>query len=330
LPARAVALVLATLSVLVSGAAQAQAPAGSEAGRTRQMSPLGLLPASYVSADGATPRWQVDLLPGGVYQRRVGPAGRAIDEIGRYQIEGQRLTLSGAREGPVVLELLADGRLRPARPGVGPLQRLAVAAPIEPRLRLAGLFTYFADAPRIVLCADGRSLPVAQAGDYLALERAYGQARSAPGAPLWVEVEGLIAPRPAMEPSQPPQATLVVERHLRVDPQGGCPGPVVDRTLEGTDWRSTEPGSTASLRFDGGRLHGSDGCNRLSGPYDVQPPTWRLGPLASTRMACATGQAQADAFQAALARAAGHRIQGDVLELRDAQGATVLRLQARP
>jgi heat shock protein HslJ len=129
---------------------------------------------------------------------------------------------------------------------------------------------------------------------------------------------------------------------------------VADRALAGTDWRvvatagstaapttgptaaptagspAAAPSNTPALRFDAGRVTGSDGCNRLMGPYAADGAALTLGPLAGTRMACAQGMAEAEAFRAALGRTATHRIVGDVLELQDAQGATLLRLQARP
>jgi copper homeostasis protein (lipoprotein) len=334
---------LAALLVGLVVAACSLPPSTTAATPGRQMSPLGGLPASFdgeIPGAGGAVRWQLDILPGGSYQRRLSflnrPAPNAFDDIGRYTLEGRRLTLLGGREGPDRFDLQDDGSLRKLDGAGRPiasalpdrLRRLATAAPIEPRLRLTGLFTHFADAPRIVLCADGRSLPVAMAGDYVALERAYAAARPAPGAPVWVQVEALIALRPAMEAGQPPLPTLVVERHGRVDPQGRCEGPAADRPLLGTDWRVA--GSRAALRFDAGRVVGSDGCNRLLGPVTVEGKALRFGPLAGTKMACLQGQAESDAFVAALGRVVRHAIRGDVLELLDAQGATLARLQAAP
>lgn len=198
---------------------------GGQAAGERQMSPLGLLPASFAGAGPGGARWQVDVLPGGTYQLRQQPAnassnGLAVDTLGRYTLEGRQLTLKGA-PGALHWTLQADGALRAAVPGLR-LPRLATPAPIEPRLRLSGLFTYFADAPRIELCADGRNLPVAQAGDYLALERAYGAVKPAPGAAVWVQLAAHITLQPSMDPAMPPLPTLQVERFERADPQGRC------------------------------------------------------------------------------------------------------------
>lgn len=311
----------------------------------RQMSPLGLLPASFAGelpGPGGAARWQIDLLPGGRYQLRQTvpnvPEPNRFDDLGRYTLEGRRVTLLGGRDAPIHLELQDDGALRlldrQGRPvasrRAGVLSRLAAAAPIEPRLQLTALFTFFADSPRAVLCADGRALPVAMAGDYAALARAHDAARPAPGAPVWVELDGLVASRPAADPAQPPQDTLVVERFGRIDPPRRCEGPMADRPLLGTDWRLPVAGSRAGIRFDAGRVTGEDGCNRLIGPATVDGNALRIGPLAGTRMACLQGQAEADAFAAALARARRYAIRGEVLELTDTEGATLLRLHAAP
>jgi heat shock protein HslJ len=135
-----------------------------------------------------------------------------------------------------------------------------------------------------------------------------------------------------MEASQPPQPTVVVVRFQRLDAQGRCDDNKADRPLLGTDWRlpGARPGSPATLRFDGGRVTGSDGCNRVMGPVVVAGSQLRFGPLAGTRMACSSGQAEADAFGAALLRVQRHRIRGDVLELQDEEGTALLRLQATP
>jgi copper homeostasis protein (lipoprotein) len=91
-------------------------------------------------------------------------------------------------------------------------------------LLLGGLFVWVADAATIVLCADNRSVPVAMDADYKALEAAYVKARAKPGERLLVSLEELLTQqRPAVEPTLPPQATLVVERFVGVWPGQRCP-----------------------------------------------------------------------------------------------------------
>lgn len=294
----------------------------------RLMSPLGLLPASFTGQVGGQ-AWQLDLLAMGRWQLRRG----GTDSLGGYALEGDRLSLQRPGEAPIELRLRPDGSLR--LPGGATLKRQADAAPFEPRLVLAGLFTHLADASRLVLCADGRALPVQMAGDYLALERAYTAARPAPGAPVWVQLEASIAPRPAMEAGRPPVQTLVVHRFDRADAQARCAGPRADRPLTGTEWRLVwlagvaTPPARAALRFDGARVAGSDGCNRLMGPAAVKGAVLTFGPLVGTEMACAQGQAEADAFGAALSRVRRMVVRGEMLGLMDGSGAVVMWLRAQ-
>jgi heat shock protein HslJ len=73
---------------------------------------------------------------------------------------------------------------------------------------------------------------------------------------------------------------------------------VPDLELEGRHWQvdSIMTGDTAShgqdyakafLVFADGRVTGSTGCNRLSGPATIQGGTITFGPIGTTRMACA-------------------------------------------
>lgn len=106
---------------------------------------------------------------------------------------------------------------------------MACTASKPERLQLTGMFTYMADAASIRLCTTGQQLPVAMEGDFLALQRAYLQARPAerPGQPLLVELQGRITQRPSMEAGQPPRPTLVVETFGTVRPGQECPAPLV-------------------------------------------------------------------------------------------------------
>ena len=205
--------------------------------------PLGRLPASWrgdLAYAGGTSRWQVDLSADGSFQLRQTfldrPAPNRFDDIGRWRLEPgrNRLVLRGGREAPLFFQPLEGGAaltkldlqgepIRSRQPDR--LQRLATPQPIDPRLHLAGMFRYMADAATIRLCATGARLPVAMEADYLRLERAYLKAlpAGAAGKPMLVNLEGLITNRPSAEPGQPPQRTLVVERFVRVHPGQGCP-----------------------------------------------------------------------------------------------------------
>lgn len=78
------------------------------------------------------------------------------------------------------------------------------------------------------------------------------------------------------------------------------------------------------------RIHGSDGCNRFNGEY-VSAQGLRFGVLASTRMACTPPvDATAGEFSSALSKTANYRIVGRQLELLDAEGRVLMRLDAPP
>jgi heat shock protein HslJ len=87
---------------------------------------------------------------------------------------------------------------------------------------------------------------------------------------------------------------------------------------------------TSDLAFDeDGGVSGSDGCNRFSGPYEADGSALRLGPLASTQMACAgAAQKVADRVSAALDQVRSYSAQPDTLVLKDGSGEPLLRYRA--
>jgi putative lipoprotein len=112
------------------------------------------------------------------------------------------------------------------------------------------------------------------------------------------------------------------------------PAATSGRSLEGTYWKAIElagkptpaqdPKREAHLVFEpGGRVAGSDGCNRITGGYQQQNDALSFGQIAGTRMACADSTEIEAAFQAALKGTARFRINGDRLELLDASGTRV-------
>ncbi len=337
---------------------------------------FGALPASWqgdIPGAGGAIRWHVDLVPDGTYQLRQTflnrPQPNAFDDIGRWRLEPGtgRLVLRGGREAPVFLQPLDGGAaLRKLDLDGAPissaqndrLKRLPQAAPIDPRLQLTGMFTYMADAASIRLCATGQRLPVAMEGDFLALQRAYLQARPAdkPGQPLLVGLQGLITQRPSMEEGQPPRRTLVVETFGTITPAQGCPKPAraqkrsgreqarrqLVAPLRGTTWRLLAlAGETVVLRQPPGRaielqlsaenlrLAGSGGCNRLMGGFSLEGETIRFSQLASTRMACGPEVMDLERrYTEALALVRRWSIDKRSLLLQDASGKTLLLFQA--
>lgn len=85
------------------------------------------------------------------------------------------------------------------------------------------------------------------------------------------------------------------------------------------------------LKREGSRISGFAGCNNLAGTFDQEGGGLRFSDkLAMTRMACVgEGDALEAAFTKALLSTRSYRIAGDMLELRDAQGAARMILETR-
>lgn len=103
------------------------------------------------------------------------------------------------------------------------------------------------------------------------------------------------------------------------------------RPLEGTYWKAIElagkptpaqdPKREAHLQFEaGGRVSGSDGCNRITGSYQLSGERVTFGQMAGTQMACVDSSETEDAFREALKSAMRLTVAGDRLELSDAAG----------
>ena len=110
-------------------------------------------------------------------------------------------------------------------------------------------------------------------------------------------------------------------------------------SLDGTAWilkslRGHTPaaGATATLRFDGGRVQGTDGCNRYTAPVATEGANITIGPrAATTNMACLPDiMKQADGFMAALTSAARYRMSGRELSLLGGDGALLATFAPQP
>lgn len=112
--------------------------------------------------------------------------------------------------------------------------------------------------------------------------------------------------------------------------------------LAGTAWQVTGynngqgavvsviTGSTPTVNFGAdGSVSGSGGCNTLRGTFTASGGTLKVGPLATTKMACAepAGVMEQEArLVAALESAATYRVEGQRLELRTAADAIAVTL----
>jgi len=105
--------------------------------------------------------------------------------------------------------------------------------------------------------------------------------------------------------------------------------------LNGTGWvLSALPGhslvadSTVTSRFEGGRVQGTDGCNRYTTSYTATGSTLQVSSkAASTQMACPPAlMKQAEAFMSALTTARAYRIAAGHLQLLTASGTVLATL----
>ena len=247
---------------------------------------------------------------------------------------------AGAAAWAGTLEGTAAWRERVALPPDAVFEAVLQDVSGEARPALTGMFAYIADAATITLCADGQRLPVAMELDYKALEAAYLKERTQPGQELLVSLEGEIATRPSMEPSQPPRLSLVVERFINVWPRESCGNPQVESPLRGTYWKLVRLGETPVrvtekqpephlilANFEP-RISGSGGCNGLRGSFELDGDKLRFRGLASTRMACLAGMEQEQRFLKSMEKAQRYRISGSHLDMLDAAGAAIARFEA--
>jgi len=330
------------------------APAGTAAG-AGGASPLGMLPATFTGllpcADCTGIRYQVDLLPKAAFVQRMTYL-RSSMEVSSYAVgswsisaDGHTLVLDGGRGNVGYWAIESVQALRKLDQQGEPiastlpfeLKRAAGAQALEPRLQMQGLFGSRADAPRFRECRSGLEWPVARTDDYPSLERAYNEKRAAPGAELHVTLEARIERR-ARAGGESAQATLVVERFVRVQPGDSCASSAVQAELANTRWVPVRIGERSVTGLErepwfvleprAKHVTGSGGCNRFSGSYESGTGTLRFGPLASTRMACAS-LATETAFLKALEGTRRFRLAGRHLELVDEHGVVLARLEER-
>jgi len=123
----------------------------------------------------------------------------------------------------------------------------------------------------------------------------------------------------------------------------GCgSGISLDEPIESRIWRLSSLGMQpvaasgdlqrdAQITFDGTRVTGSGGCNRLTGGYQRSGSSLKIGPLAATRMACldANRGALESSFVGALQATTNYSLLGSQLSLLDAGGRTLAVLESR-
>jgi len=117
------------------------------------------------------------------------------------------------------------------------------------------------------------------------------------------------------------------------------PAPAADCSLVGSYWRAvaidgspvTVPSNPKEphLKFSAdGKVNGSTGCNRLSGSYKKDGNCLKFSKMITTKMACPQLGNLEQTFLQALRATAAMRLAGKTLELQDAGGKVVMRLEA--
>jgi heat shock protein HslJ len=342
--------------VAAAAALAVTAPFGVMANEPRATAPGLLLPGTFTgdlpSASGPGVRHQLDLWPDQVFQLRRTWLGRdgSRDTLGRWHVDPARraLMLEGGESPPPQFEILGNGNLRLLdRQGQRiestlpyELARANAFAPFEPKLGLRGMVLYFADAARFTECRSGRTWPVAMEADFVALQRAYLEARQRPQTPVLATVEARIAARPKME-GEGTQPTVVVDRFVAVHPGEACARARSAPSLRNTFWRITRLRDVAItddqgrrepyllLLADAPRFAGTVGCNQMLGGVEIAGEAVRFRPGPSTMMACPPPlDVQERLFAQVLGTVASWRIDGRTLVLRDGAGRTVAVLEA--
>jgi heat shock protein HslJ len=124
-------------------------------------------------------------------------------------------------------------------------------------------------------------------------------------------------------------------------------GMFIDRamaqSIQGTSWNVVELAGTAvspqpadaeprpHLVFGAdGRVSGSDGCNRLTGPYTVKANAITFGQIAGTQMACPKADEIAGRFRAALKGTSHWSVVKGRLEFYGATGTPLAVFEPRP
>ena len=305
-----------------------------------------LMPATYAGtipcADCPGIRVTLTLRDGAVFLMRFAYLGvdegrdRGFVDIGRWEVSPDRreIVLHGGAEAPRRLAIETAGALtlldtegRRIRSQLDyTLDRAAVVDPIADVVRFRGMYTYLADAGRIVECNSGQAFPVAEAGDNAALRRAYLAQRAAPGVALLATFEGRLTQQPKVDRPGSGEA-ITVERFERVWPGYGCERGRPNASLEETDWRLVEIGDAPVIAADGERaptirlvraqrrVQGFAGCNTFFGVYALEGASLGFGPIATTRRACPAGMNRESAFLQALDATTTFKVVGNRLDL---------------
>ncbi|MFC1690372.1 YbaY family lipoprotein [Pseudomonadota bacterium] len=207
-----------------------------------------------------------------------------------------------------------------------------------PGMELEGMFRYMADAALFRDCRNNKTYPVSMEGQYLELERTYLNSGIEAGSEAMVQLRGRLLERPAME-GNTNEVKLIVDKLHKLVLEKTC-APSTHAELLGTYWRLDElagepvttPGDMKEahmiLAAAESRVHGNAGCNNFFGQFKTQEDKLSFSAVGSTMMACPAAMDTEQAFLAALGKTVRFGISGLFLELYDADGALLARLEA--
>jgi len=211
----------------------------------------------------------------------------------------------------------------------------------DPTPALRGFVTFAAESASFTDCATGRDYPIAEEGDYTALEHAYVAAGREPGGPVMASFEGEIVERPGGN-GRAAQAIVHVQRFVGIWPDEACEPAKGNRPLVETRWRIARLRETALApeaglaeaylvlqAGEGQRFAASVGCNMLVGGFEMERRRLAFGPVAATLMACPPPlDSQERLLGEVLGAVRGWQIDGERLELLDDAGAVIAVLEA--
>ena len=319
---------------------------------------LGRLPATFAgnvpSADRPGIHYQLELFPDQAFFLRMTylTLGNSLsfDDIGSWAVASERrlLVLWGKREVPLELAIKDGNRLRKldaqgreiASSVNCDLERTQGLQPLEPRVAMRGMYKYFGDRGWFTECLTGINWPVSRESDNAALLLAYSKARRHSGDEVLASVFGRVAAGPARKSGEQ-QPALVVEQFVGVWPGETCGAQLSTQSLGNTYWKLSRLGAIPVseappqdephliLHSESRRVSGSLGCNRLMGRYELKGDALAFDQIVATKMNCAQGMGLEKAFVEALGQVKTWKITGQRLDLFDAAGKPVARLEAR-
>jgi copper homeostasis protein (lipoprotein) len=205
---------------------------------------------------------------------------------------------------------------------------------------MRGMFRHMADTAVFTECQTGQRWPVSMERDYRALESAYLQVQRQPGEELLVSLDGQVALKPEVNGAAP-GPTLIAERYVGIWPGESCGSTLATASLFETYWKLTRLESKPVIVTESQReprvifrarqnqVVGFGGCNSFAGTFRLSAGAMTVTGIAATQKACSYGMDTEAALFSALYRVRSWRIIGQHLELSDAGGKILARLEAR-